>query len=152
MKRPIYIARPLIGAAIEGLTRLAHQYGLEVEPDPHVTVAYSADPVDWSNSVFSPMTDTVQVSSQGANFERFGDCIVLVFQSEEIHERHRAFRLAGASWDFPIYNSHVTIGYDRQGLLEGLPDLSEAPSTLEFGCEYKEELIPKPQKDDTLEP
>lgn len=147
MKAPIYMARRLIGHAARDIQHLAARYGLEIEPDPHVTLAYSRAMVDWTSPVFDVRDDQVHVSTADAHFEKFGQCIVLVFQSPEIHGRHQEFQAAGASCDFETYNAHITIGYDRERRLKTLPDLCEVPKHLVFGAEYKEELILDPQED-----
>jgi len=45
-------------------------------------------------------------------FDRFDNgAVVLVFESDAIRARHDELCAAGASWDFPHYNSHITIGH-----------------------------------------
>lgn len=147
MKAPIYIARRLTGDAVLDLQCLAARCDLEVEHDLHVTLAYSRAAVDWDLPVFDELDDHVHVSTEGAHFERFGACIVLVFRSKTISDRHEEFRAAGATWDFDVYNAHITIGTDREQRLDTLPDLSEIPESFVFGPEYKEELDLGPRED-----
>jgi hypothetical protein len=140
-QEPIYIARDLEGAECITLHALAADWGLEPEPDLHVTLAYSTAPVDWSDPAFAPREDRISFNCENVKFERFGPCIVLVFQSPEIDARWADLIAAGASWDFPEYNSHVTIGYDRAGTLD-LPPVDAAPHHFSFGPEYRKNLDP----------
>jgi hypothetical protein len=49
--------------------------------------------------------------------EKFsGGAVVLQFKSRELEWRHEAIREAGASWDWPEYQPHITITYDPDGV------------------------------------
>lgn len=91
--------------------------------DMHVTVAFSRAPVDWMRvGTEWPGPDgkgEVRIPPGGARLvEPLGDkgAIVLLFNSSELSWRHEDIKRAGASWDFPEYQPHVTITYDGTGV------------------------------------
>lgn len=115
MPHPIYIERRLSAKDQTAITAFAEQLGLEPEPAPHVTLAYSTTPVDLRQGVFALDDGDLVVEPQKMHFDRFDNgAVVLVFESDAIRARHDEFRAAGASWDFPRYNSHITIGRARE--------------------------------------
>lgn len=86
--------------------------------DLHVTIAYSRDPVDWMK-VGESWAGELKVAAGGPRLmERFGEARVLLFKAAELDWRHENIKAAGASWDHPKYQSHITISYDPES-----PDL-----------------------------
>lgn len=83
--------------------------------DMHVTVAFSKEPVDWS--ALEPQRDAIVVQGDARQVRQFparttpNGALVLRFESPELAARWRELRDAGASWDFPEYQPHVTITY-----------------------------------------
>lgn len=138
MITPIYIYRPLLNAG--ALARYAEAIGLKnviLPVDMHATVAYSNDPVDWNVSTFRRDLTTVVAAGGARQISRFGDSIVLEFQSKELSARWAQFVMAGASWDYPDYRPHVTLAKDETTKIERLI----APSIeLRFGPERREAL------------
>jgi uncharacterized protein len=137
---PIYMARNLgDGTAIDDL-RI--KLGLApTDHAAHVTLAFSRDAVDWSHPAFTPRQNELVIVPDDLQLDRFDDgCIVLRFHSEVLHARWQEMRNAGASWDYPTYHSHITIGIDTTGELDldQHRDVSIAPFTL--GAEYREGL------------
>lgn len=111
MPHPIYIERRLCEEDSASVTALAHRLGIEPEPHPHVTLAYSTSPVDLTREAFALDAGELEVTPTKMYFDRFDNgAVVLVFENDAIRARHDEFRAAGASWDFPHYNSHITIG------------------------------------------
>ncbi len=47
--------------------------------------------------------------------ERFGEATVLLFSASELRWRHDEIERAGASWDHPEYQPHITISYGFKG-------------------------------------
>jgi uncharacterized protein len=95
----------------------------------HVTLIWSRTEVDWSLPAFEPRNDFVVIPPQAAEVKRFGDgsFVVLKIDCPEIEARHNELRAAGASWDYPQYNPHITLGGfdgselpDRVALGDGL--------------------------------
>lgn len=81
-----------------------------VADDLHVTLAYSSAPVDLAGV---PLLDALEVGRRGRGMEQFGDAVVLTITSAELTAQWQAMRDAGASWDFPDYQPHITITYER---------------------------------------
>lgn len=148
----LYVSRKLTNA--EDLVAWAHEQGFDKCLDPkemHVTIAYSKEKIDVSEMTDS--FDTVQVSEKKGKkggkreMKLFGekkDCVVLVFECPELHERWDEFiDDFGASWDHDGYHPHVTISYN--GLPEGmkLEDIEPYKGRLEFGPEIHKEVNPK---------
>jgi phage-related protein (TIGR01555 family) len=117
--RTLYVSRKLINAA--EFIAWAKAQGFETTTpagDLHVTVAFSRTPVDWMKAGETWNNDQdgrITVAPGGARLvEKLGDkgAVVLLFGSSELSWRHEAIkREAGASWDFPEYQPHVTITY-----------------------------------------
>lgn len=111
MPHPIHIERRLCEKDGASVIAFAHRLGIEPEPHPHVTLAYSTAPVDLTREAFALDAGELVVTPTKMYFDRFDNgSVVLVFESNAIRARHDEFCAAGASWDFPHYNSHITIG------------------------------------------
>lgn len=106
----LYVSRPLING--HELRGWAAQIGLPLAlpaEDMHATIAFSRAPVDWR--AISPHREGLVVPVLGARVQRLGTATVLRFPSIALADRWRAFRAAGASWDWPDYHPHVTLTY-----------------------------------------
>lgn len=111
--RTLYVRRDVLNAA--EIKRWAREQGFPSSVDDmHVTIAFSRKPVDWM-AVGDSYAENVEVNAGGARLmERFGetgDAIVLLFNSSELAWRHHEIREAGASWDWPDYQPHITVSY-----------------------------------------
>jgi len=117
--RTLYVSRKVINAA--DLIAWAKGQGFKSTlpaDDLHVTIAYSRDPVDWMK-VGESWAGELKVAAGGPRLmERFGEARVLLFKAAELDWRHERIKAAGASWDHPEYQSHITISYDPES-----PDL-----------------------------
>lgn len=144
--RTLYVQRKLLNAA--ELIAWAKEQGFATTTpagDIHVTIAFSRKPVDWMKAGENWNSDkngNLTVQPGGARLvEKLGDkgAVVLLFNSSELTWRHESIRReAGASWDFPEYQPHVTITYAGGDL-----DLSKVEpyrGKLQFGPEIFEEL------------
>lgn len=144
--RTLYVQRKLLNAA--DLISWAKEQGFETTTpadDMHVTVAFSRAAVDWmkAGETWSGDKDgKLTVQPGGARLvEKLGDkgAVVLLFNSSDLSWRHEAIRRdAGASWDYPEYQPHVTITYAG-----GDVDLSKVEpyrGKLVFGPEIFEEI------------
>ena len=144
--RTLYVQRKLLNAA--EFIAWAKAQGFETTTpadDLHVTVAFSRQPVDWMKAGEAWNNDKdgkLTVNPGGARIvEPLGDkgAVVLLFNSSELSWRHEAIkRDAGASWDFPEYQPHVTITYSGGDL-----DLSKVEpyrGKLVFGPELFSEV------------
>jgi len=137
---PLYVSRRVLNGA--EIVRWAESQGIQGIEDPsemHVTIAYSRTPVDWmampeswSASIELPEGGPRQLDLFGSN----QDVVVLRIKSSELEWRHTAFRDAGASWDWPDYRPHITIGSG------GIPDGAVA---------YQGKIVLGPEVFETLE-
>lgn len=116
--RTLYVSRKVVNAAdiIAWAKGQGFTSTLEAS-DLHVTITYSRTPVDWM-AMGSTWEDDVKIPRGGARLiEKFdGGAVVLLFKSNMLEWRHREMVDAGATWDHPEYQPHITISYD------GAPD------------------------------
>lgn len=88
--------------------------------DLHVTIAYSRRKVDWMR-VPEPWSATIELDQGGPRvMDLFGEARALLFRSGELEYRHREFERAGATWNHPEYQPHITISYG-----EDSPEIDE---------------------------
>jgi len=120
--RTLYMRRDVVNA--DEIRAWAKSVGFEtVQTDLHVTVAYSHTPVDWFKigedwTVGPNEEDRLVVKGGPRAIEEFNKgAIVLQFASTKLGWRHESIRERGASWDFPEYNPHITLTWNKpQGL------------------------------------
>ncbi len=115
--RTLYVKRRLLNG--DAVRAWAAEQGIASAlpaDDMHVTVAFSKEPVDWSE--LTPQQGAIAViSSAGRAVHQFparntpNGAFVLKFTSPELTVRWQEFLDAGASWDFPEYQPHITITY-----------------------------------------
>lgn len=142
--RTLYVHRKVLNAAeiIAWAKSQGFQTTLPAE-DLHVTVAFSRQPVDWMKAGQAWSDDRrghLTVSPGGARLvEKFdGGAVVLLFNASELSWRHEAIKEAGASWDWPDYQPHITLTYNP-----GEVDLAKVTpyrGAIELGPEVFEEL------------
>lgn len=71
---------------------------------------------------------------------KYGNTLVLRFESEKLHQRFNYAMALGATYDFPDYQAHITLSYDIGPLkYEG-----EYPLDIIKACEYAEDLDDNP--------
>jgi hypothetical protein len=94
----------------------ATEQGLgELQPDLHVTIAYSRRPLDWmkvDNEDWNQEKDgTIEIPPGGVRIvEPLGDrTAVLLFGSSRLAWRHEQIKNAGAGWDYPDYQPHISL-------------------------------------------
>lgn len=115
--RTLYVMRPVLNRA--ELQRWATAQGLgELQPDLHVTIAASRQPVDWmeiqSDTWAQDKNGNVTIPPGGVRIvEPLGSqTAVLLFTSSCLTWRHEEIKRAGASWDFDQYQPHVSLTAD----------------------------------------
>ena len=109
--------------------------------DLHVTIAYSRVAVDWMK-VGEAWNSEMKLPDGGARLvETLGDrgAVVLMFASAELKWRNESIREAGASWDFPEYQPHITITYGG------------APTDLSAVEPYRGEIVLGPEIFDEID-
>lgn len=119
--RTLYVRRDVVNAA--EIIAWAKGQGFKTTlpaDDLHVTIAYSRKAVDWM-AVGSAWDDEVKIPRGGPRLmEQFGEARVLLFNSNMLRWRHSEMVEAGATWDHPEYQPHITISYDPEA-----PDLAD---------------------------
>ena len=138
-KRTLYVSRPLRNA--DELVGWAKGQGFGktlTADDMHVTVAFSRAAVEWDELAADAAPITVIGGARAVNPLGDEGAIVLRFDSKPLADRWRALRDAGASWDYPSYQPHVTITYD--GTAVGLDSVVPFDGALVFGAEEFAEL------------
>lgn len=109
--RTLYVRRDVINRA--EIERWAKSQGFtDIVPDLHVTIAYSRTPVDWF-AVGQSWSDKLDIAAGGPRqMERLGadgKYVALLITANELVWRHREIVEAGASWDWPEYQPHISI-------------------------------------------
>lgn len=130
-RRSLYVHRPIIQT--DELQEWAKAQGFEsmLPPDDlHATVCYSKVPVDWNATQQDPLSLTVEGGKR--QIKRFGDAIVLQFESAALQKRWQEFQDIGASWDHDQYRPHVTLSYDPN---LDITDIEPFTGPLVFGGE-----------------
>jgi hypothetical protein len=142
MMGPIHIERPVSDAFKRAFIKYAEQLGLKPTLEPHITLIHSTTPVDWDHPAFELDKNPIEIIPTSLHFEMWEPRLVLVLKSEELDRRHQQLRDAGASHDFPDYNTHIKIGKDLDGVLRGMPDVETFRGPIVLGpevtCETKD--------------
>ncbi|TGP22305.1 MULTISPECIES: phage portal protein [unclassified Mesorhizobium] len=149
--RSLYVCRKLLNT--DAFLKWAHGQGFKntlPADELHVTIAYSRARIDWltvgENWVQNPK-GTLTIAPGGPRvveaLGKDGAAIALLFASTDLSWRHMAIREAGASWDWPEYQPHVTITMDAAGV--DLDKVEPYRGELVFGPEIFEEVDPNPQ-------
>lgn len=165
--KPIYVMRPLLNG--DEVIAWAKGQGFKTAlaaDDLHVTIAYSKTPINWQTmgddwrcepmpqkdfaggllsagcEGFTSDTKRKAISGGGREMRKLGSAIVLCFDSVSLTQRWCDFRAAGASWDHPGYQPHITITYNGEGI--DLADIDPYEGDLLFGEEDWSILDGKP--------
>lgn len=115
--RSLYVSRPVVNAA--EIRAWAKAQGLPpLQADLHVTIAASRTPMDWmridGEDWNQDKDGTIEIPPGGVRLvEPLGDrTAVLLFTSSRLSWRHEQISRAGASWDFPEYQPHISLTGD----------------------------------------
>lgn len=102
----------------------------------HVTIAYSRTPVDWRHPAFIMQDDFIEVLDGNREICMFdGGAIVLKFSNTLLSNRWSEFVSAGATWDYPAFIPHITLGFG--GSIPESAKVFDGPILL--GAEYRKE-------------
>ncbi|WP_152045491.1 phage portal protein [Aureimonas psammosilenae] len=109
---PLYVHRKVKnGAAIIAWAKGQGFTSTLNADDLHVTIAFSRAPVDWMK-VGESWESELKIAAGGPRvMEQFGEASVLLIPGRSLKWRHEEIREAGASWDHPEYQPHITISY-----------------------------------------
>lgn len=140
-KKSLYVSRDLLNADEVIAWAKAQGFKQTLAPDDmHVTIAFSREPVDWTEAGDS--VDHLQVGNGLISVQPLGDKggIVALFDSPELHKRWQEFRDVGASWDWPEYKPHITLTYSGEGAPPDLSKVEPYTGELKFGPEKYAEV------------
>lgn len=136
--RTLYIRRDVVNSA--DIRRWAKSQGFDTVQDGlHVTIIHTRTPIDWikvGNDIeWADSGNTIKILAGGPRvMEQFGDAVVLQFASSRLTWRHEDIKRLGADTDYPEYQPHVTISWQKP---EGM-DLSKVEP-------YRGEIILGPE-------
>lgn len=125
-KRSLYVSRAVKNA--DDVIAWAKGQGFTATvpaEEMHVTVAFSREPVEWDDVGDSFDEILIPAAGEQKNDARevkpLGDkgAVVLRFENAELTARWQEIVDAGASWDWPGYQPHVTISYAANGVDPG---------------------------------
>ncbi|MDT4859740.1 hypothetical protein FQZ97_942640 [compost metagenome] len=142
--RTLYVSRKVLNA--DAIIAWAKGQGFDTTvpaEDMHVTVAYSKTPVDWmavAQAWTQKPNGNLTCSAGGPRLvEQFGEgAIVLLFNNTELSWRHQDILDAGASWDWPEYQPHITFTYSPGSI--DLDQVEPYRGVIELGPEIFEEV------------
>jgi phage-related protein (TIGR01555 family) len=144
--RSLYIRRDVVN--VKDFAEHYAAQGVTVQKGLHVTIAYSKQPVDWATVGEAYQQDEkgqVKLPPGGMRLhDRLGkdgakDAVVLLFTSRDLTWRHKDIIDAGASWDFPDYQPHITIVWD-EGQQVDIKTLKPYLGAIVLGPEVYEEV------------
>lgn len=116
--RTLYVHRPVLNGSV--ILEWARSQGFRStldSDDLHVTIAFSRTPVDWM-AMGQPWESEITIPEGGPRLvETLGPkgAVVLLIASSHLSWRHEEMKRAGASWDWPEYQPHITITYEGNG-------------------------------------
>lgn len=114
--RPLYVSRRVLN--VSDIRKWAEAQGITgLLDDLHVTIAYSKEIVDWMSirPTWSAEVDGVMRIAAGGprDMDVYNKgVVVLEFNDSDLTWRHEAIKEAGASWDWPDYQPHISITKD----------------------------------------
>lgn len=109
--RTLYVRRDVMNRS--DFVKWAESQGFtDIVPDLHVTIAYSRAPVDWF-TVGQSWSSKIDVAAGGPRQMEAvgptGEYKALLIAVSELSWRHKEILDAGASWDWPDYQPHISI-------------------------------------------
>jgi len=134
----LYAAYKMAPETCEALAAFVKEQGIK-NPCPassyHITTVYSRKPINYR-----PSKKALTVKPVGyALFGHPDKVLVLKVEHQGLHDRFKTAKKAGATWDYPEYQPHITLA---TGVDPDL-DISKIPLpaiVLDTGPEYTEEL------------
>lgn len=106
--------------------------------DMHVTIAHSDAPVDMTAAGTAPPSAYSWMGDRRVTPLGPKGAVVLHFCDQGIEGRHQQLNDAGALWNWPSFQPHVTLTYNGGGLDTG--DMVPYDGPIEFGPEIHEPL------------
>ena len=140
-KRTLYVYRPIRNP--DDIISWAKSHGFEKTipaDDLHVTIAFSKSKLDWG--YLEPSNARIENRVLGRSVKPLGDkgAVVLAFKSPLLAKRWRYFKSAGASWDYPGYQPHISISYNPPKDLDPF-DVPPYEGPILLGAEIFSEIV-----------
>lgn len=113
MINTLYVKRRVVNAIDIREWMIDNRFTTMMDPlELHVTIAYSRTVVEWP----TPETRMLIIPQLTTKLKQLGDkgALVLAFDNVDLTNRWQDFIKAGASWDWPEYQPHITITYQEQ--------------------------------------
>lgn len=134
----VYAAYHIAPEAKEALASHVKAMGIKNPCDPatyHITTVYSRKPIKYK-----PSTDAITVHPIGyALFGHPDKVLVLKVEHPRLHERFNEAMKAGATWDYPSFQPHITLATKVDPDLD-VSQLVVPRFTIDTGPEYTEAL------------
>jgi hypothetical protein len=140
--RTLYVKRPVLLRCAERIANWAADIGFTTISAPHkmhATIAFSRQAINWSRLPADQGLDPIDISLLGRSvgLHAFG-AVALAIESPMLLARWHEFCDAGAVWDYPPYQAHITVAQLSDGaLLEGVEPFS---GELLLGPEVRSEI------------
>lgn len=117
MPQITYIYRPLLN--VEDIQQWANQQEIKnpsPDEDLHVTIAHSRKAIDLDKAPLRKRE--LVILSPICTIGIFGAkrAIAVKFKSPGLQDRFKELRAAGASWDYPEYILHITVGFGENSI------------------------------------
>ena len=107
MIKTLYVCRNVLNT--KDFIKFYDSQGLKLDNALHVTLCYSTTKLDW-NSLSKPERNIIQVNNSVLRkHDLFGKKLVLKLNLSSLIVRHKEFRKQGASFDFPVYQPHISL-------------------------------------------
>ena len=134
----LYVNRPLTPASAQRLHDWAVVQGIpNVVPADlmHATQVHSTAEVDTDK--FKPLSTLIDVgATRWLSQLGKGNALVMFFDSPDMQQRFAEAVAAGASWDFPMFMTHITLSYDTGDIDAHMYGVGKAPDfPLQLGPE-----------------
>lgn len=134
--RSLYVQRAVTNA--DTIIAWAKENGFTTCLPPesmHVTVCYSKVPFDTTG--LKPDKNAITCKAGDRQLSEFGpeqDTVVLQFSCDELEQDHQMYVDAGASWDWPEYNPHISLTLQKPPKLD-LDKITPYSGPIELGPE-----------------
>lgn len=117
--KTLFVQRKLLNA--DELREWALEQGFKTTvplDEMHVTCAFSKKKVDWNKLRLNQVNVSIPGEHSTRKVQVLGDkgAVVLKFTSAILTTQWQKIIDAGASWDYPDYQPHVTITYEGKGI------------------------------------
>ncbi|AXH72583.1 MAG: histone H1-like protein [Caudoviricetes sp.] len=112
----------------------------------HLTIIYSKKDVNEKEIILD--SNKLFYIPENINLQKFGDYLVMVVSTPVLQQRFDYFKSKGCSWDYDIYQPHISICENFEGDID---NLKPYPNPIELGKEKIEKLQHEWKEEDNLD-